>query len=98
MSSPFKRTVDKMLETLIYISPLEGAMQLKQAPLDLYFRVLEGGILFSKLFSDSQNQNMGPGFIVHGFRSKTEDFDSGKKGYHRIVHLKRSRMTQISAS
>ena len=35
--------------------------------------------------------------IVHGFRPETENFDSGKKGYHPKEHLKRSRMAQISA-
>ena len=36
--------------------------------------------------------------VVHGFWPKSENFDFGKKGYHMKGHLKRNRMTQISAS
>ena len=36
--------------------------------------------------------------IVHGFQPKTENFDIGKKGYHRKGHPKRSNLAQISAS
>ena len=35
--------------------------------------------------------------IVHGFRPESENFDFGKNEYHRIGHLKRSRMVQFSA-
>ena len=33
--------------------------------------------------------------IVHGFWPESENFDSGKKGYHQKVHLKRNRMAQF---
>ena len=35
--------------------------------------------------------------IVHGFWPETENFDYGKKGYHRNGHHKGSRMAQILA-
>ena len=35
--------------------------------------------------------------IVHGFWPKSENFDFGKKQNQAIVHLKGSRMVQISA-
>ena len=34
-------------------------------------------------------------YIVHGFWPKKENFDFGKKGYHRKGHLKRSRMPKF---
>ena len=37
-------------------------------------------------------------YIVRGFWPKPENFDFGQKGYHMKGHLKRNRMTQISAS
>ena len=40
-------------------SSLEGAVQLKQAPLDLSFHFLWDGIVFSKLFFDFQKSNHG---------------------------------------
>ena len=43
------------------------------------------------------DQNHGLKSIVHGFWPESENFDSGKKEYHQIGYLKRSRMTQISA-
>ena len=51
--------VEKPTNLNAHNSPLEGAMQLKQVPLDFSFRFLSGGILFSKLFSDSQKSNHG---------------------------------------
>ena len=41
-------------KTHAHNSSLEGAMQLKQAPLDFSLRFLQGGILFSQLILDSK--------------------------------------------
>ena len=49
-------------------SSLEGATKLKFVPFCSSCDALSGGILFSKLFSDS-----------HGFRPENEHFDFGGK-------------------
>ena len=38
-----------------------------------------------------------PDYIVHGFQTKTENFDSGKQRHHQNGYLKGSRMAQIAA-
>ena len=51
-------------------SPLEGAMRLKQAPLDIFFCLFYCGILGSEPFLDSQKSWFWP---------ESENFDPGKK-------------------
>ena len=51
-------------------SALEGAVRLKQAPLDFSFHLLQNVKLFSKLFSDSQKKTMDYKSMVFGQKLK----------------------------
>ena len=72
---------------------------------DTTYQVIKDAILTHKqtthteqLLLSTHYQDTKPWTIVHGFWSKTENFDFGQKGYHMKEHLKESIMVQISAS
>ena len=72
-------------------SALEGAVRLKQAPLDIslfiYYRV---PYFPENVFRTPKKK---PWTIVHGFWPETENFDFGKTRYQAIVYLKASILT-----